>query len=1098
MMRIHMSTLHPVAVALTVFIAISVFATGCASGRPARMPRVILTNDESVAYTTYCATERATAGDLQEMVKFLARSGVDTLTQCVHTRWQAYYDSKVVEVAGDQRHAGEQPARRAEDWAYLSAMRRLIDVGDDPPKVLADACHRNGMRFVPSLRLNDSTELDEKDGRYGRFRRDHPQWRIPDSHAMDFGVSEVRQHIVDVVSELAARYDIDGIELDFMRHPRFFRADQVRDQTAAMTDLVRRVRSVLDDTAAGRAQRLLLIVRVPMKIGDGGFTTDDPNHVDLECLGTGLDVPTWVSEGLVDIVCPMSFSSTDWDRMIAAMARWRSLTEGTGCGVYPTIQRSPKSGYAPPWAMADSYRGAAYSFYLHGADGIALYNLGAHSLYNPWTRALGHMVGMTDGPYASWKVVADMDSPSRLTAGPRRYPCYLGPMVPVEKGQRKTLEFYMPEDPQDATLRPHLRFFAPNFTLGHRIEVDINGVTVESEALIYERNAEGGLRNKTGGNPRMPYGHQVIFRLDGTAARKGMNTLGVKLIDGNPQIPRLVSYRGLPATHGGIAICLIEALVAYDDLPRYARPGSHLRRSATESPTVSLAEPTSKPRVIIMTDSSTAYAGYCPSERATALDLHYMIETFRRGGVDTYGHCVHSRWQAVYDSKVVEIVGDVTPEIVQPPHYSHYWVRYAIVRNLIEDGIDVPQVIAETCHQRGMRALGYFRMNDVHGVHKHEPIFGSFRSGHPEWMFAIKSMDYAVPQVREHILSVVRELVDRYDLDGIDFDFMRAPRYFRDGQVEAGTPLMTDMIRQVRRILDDAGDVKGGRRILCVRVPMTVSDSTGAGLDVPTWVAEDLIDMVCPAHFYYSRWSQVMQALPEWKKITRGTRCGLYPTIHYGGAPGYNHPWLTTESYRGMAHGYYQRGADGIALYNIWNMNNEPAWAAAADMGDPKRLAKKARRYHCYLGGLSLINQGDQKTFDILLPDDPQDRRQRARLRFYAVNLTLDHRIEVTLNGEVIDPQSLALRRKSPGEFVGASAFGYGHFVTFPLAGTAAKRGINKLDVRLVAINPQLPKLAASHGVKESAGGIAVGVIEARYGYKKDPDRGRPGAWPQP
>ena len=72
------------------------------------------------------------------------------------------------------------------------------------------------------------------------------------------------------------------------------------------------------------------------------------------------------------------------------------------------------------------------------------------------------------------------------------------------------------------------------------------------------------------------------------------------------------------------------------------------------------------------------------------------------------------------------------------------------------------------------------------------------------------------------------------------------------------------------------------------------------------------------------------------------------------------------------------------------------------------------------------------------------------------------------------------------------------HFVTFPLAGTTAKRGTNKLGVKLVAINPQLSKVAASHGVNESDGGIAVGVIEARYGYRKDTDRSRPGAWPRP
>ncbi len=577
-MRIHMSTIRPVAVALTGFVAISVFATGCASRRPVRTPRVILNHDEAVAYTTYAATERATADDLRQMVAFLSRSGVDTLTQCVHTRWQAYYDSKVVEVAWDPRHAADQSAQRAEDWACLSAMRRLVEVGDDPLKVLADACHRNGMRFVPSLRLNDSTELDEKDGRYGSFRRDHPQWKIPDSHAMDFAVSEVRQHILDVVEELSQRYDIDGIDLDFMRHPRLFRDDQVRDQTAAMTGLVRQIRSVLDNAGEGRKQRLLLIVRVPMKIGEGEFTTDDPNDADLECLGTGLDVPTWVSEGLVDIVCPMSFAATDWDRMIVAMAQWRSLTEGTSCGVYPTIQTSPAAGYRPPWARADSYRGAAYSFYRHGADGVALYNIGAHTLYNPWTRALGHMVGMTDGPYASWNVVADMDDPARLAVGPRRYHCYLGHVERVEKGQRETLEFYMPEDPQDARRRPRLRFFAGNFTSLHRLEVDVNGVAVEPASLRYERQVGSGLRKKTDSMPRMPYGHQVIFRLDGTAARQGMNTLGVTLVKSNPQIPRLISQRTHPATQGGIVICLVEVLVDFDELPRYAVPGSLMRR----------------------------------------------------------------------------------------------------------------------------------------------------------------------------------------------------------------------------------------------------------------------------------------------------------------------------------------------------------------------------------------------------------------------------------------------------------------------------------------------------------------------------------------
>jgi len=35
-----------------------------------------------------------------------------------------------------------------------------------------------------------------------------------------------------------------------------------------------------------------------------------------------------------------------------------------------------------------------------------------------------------------------------------------------------------------------------------------------------------------------------------------------------------------------------------------------------------------------------------------------------RHNVDTLTHCVHCRWQAIYDSKVVEVAGDLTPEAV--------------------------------------------------------------------------------------------------------------------------------------------------------------------------------------------------------------------------------------------------------------------------------------------------------------------------------------------------------------------------------------------------------------------------------------------------
>ena len=300
---------------------------------------------------------------------------------------------------------------------------------------------------------------------------------------------------------------------------------------------------------------------------------------------------------------------------------------------------------------------------------------------------------------------------------------------------------------------------------------------------------------------------------------------------------------------------------------------------------------------------------------------------------------------------MVEIAGDLSPKAVEPWHYAHYWAWLTIMRRLIERGDDPPRVLAESCHRRRMTFLALFRLNDVHGLYPHEGQYGSFRRDHPEWVFAEKSMDYAVPQVRQHVLSVVQELVDRYDIDGIDFDFMRAPRYFRDGQIESGTPLMTDMIRQVRRILDEAGDVNGSRRILCVRVPMTVSGSTGAGLDVPTWIRGGLVDLVVPMSSGYLDMTADVEVFVA---LAKRTSCKVAGGLEYY-VRGYMKPdqrgitQASIQMLRAAAASFWERGVDAIYLFNYDCHGPFPFRGekrqALNEIHDPTRLAGTDQRY---------------------------------------------------------------------------------------------------------------------------------------------------------
>ena len=508
-------------------------------------PRVIQMNDDSVAYYRYCP-ERPTADDLLEMLDIFDKGGIDALTQNVHVRWQAYYDSKVVEVAGDLTPEAVRPWEVTHYWQWLTSLRRLIARGDDPPKVLAAGAHERGMLFMPSFRLNDRHGMHPWEGHYGSLRRDHPEWNLTEAgnSGMDYGVPEVREHILKVVRELAERYDIDGIDLDFMRWPVYFKDEEVKANTPVMTDFVREIRSILDEAGKSKNRRLLLSARVPLNIGEGKVINAHELSEDLECLGVGLDVPTWIREGLIDIVCPMNFFFTDWERMIVNMAEWRKLTEGTNCGLYPTIHASAAAKYAPPYITAESYRGAAYSYYLHGADGIALYNL--------WIQ-LDAIKGLND--------------PAALGAKPRRYHCRLGIEMgvgPVDvkgtrKDERRTCDFFLPEDPQATGVKATLRFAGRNLTMDHQIAVDVNGTPVAPETITFKKLSVGGIP----GSPDRRYGNEVAFPLAGTAAVTGMNVLGVKLIKSNPEIP-FVRATGYGPQWGGFSISEVEAFFEPD------------------------------------------------------------------------------------------------------------------------------------------------------------------------------------------------------------------------------------------------------------------------------------------------------------------------------------------------------------------------------------------------------------------------------------------------------------------------------------------------------------------------------------------------------
>ena len=302
-----------------------------------------------------------------------------------------------------------------------------------------------------------------------------------------------------------------------------------------------------------------------------------------------------------------------------------------------------------------------------------------------------------------------------------------------------------------------------------------------------------------------------------------------------------------------------------------------------------------------------------------------------------------------YDTKVASIYGwretKWTKKFDKPKNEEEMWhPRIVKERGAIQKGFDLVRVSGEYAREMGLRFFPSFRMNDDHFVFDpHEyPLTGQFWDKHQDLIIGLDRspilsqkmygnlFDFSHKEVRDHRLAVIREVVDRYgDIsEGIELDFNRTQIFFPRGMAAERGHLITEMVAEVRRYLDEAGKKHGREMYLVVRVPPTMKNCHWAGMQVEKWIEQRLIDVVCP--------SQLMtlahdMPLDEFVKLAKPVGCKVYPYLY----PRTSYHWdfvaePTAASYaakskrevtptlvRGAAQNYYHLGADGFGLFNF-------------------------------------------------------------------------------------------------------------------------------------------------------------------------------------
>lgn len=248
---------------------------------------------------------------------------------------------------------------------------RFIAQGTDNLEVMIDFCRQNGIEIFWSMRMND-THDSATDHLMCQWKKDHPDYMVGKKgqkqpygcnrwSSVDYGLGPVRDKVYRIFEDVCTRYDVDGIEMDFFRHPVLFRPQMTgepvtQEHCDMLTGLVRRIREMTERVGLERGRPVLIAARLFDSIG--------------YCNALGIDLIRWLDEDLVDVLTGGGyFKFEPWQN-------WAAFGEKYDVPAYAClVSRRLMSGGEPEAGTAlKIWRGEAYNAWKAGVDGIYTFN----------------------------------------------------------------------------------------------------------------------------------------------------------------------------------------------------------------------------------------------------------------------------------------------------------------------------------------------------------------------------------------------------------------------------------------------------------------------------------------------------------------------------------------------------------------------------------------------------------------------------------------------------------------------------------------------------------------------------------------------------
>ena len=227
-------------------------------------------------------------------------------------------------------------------------------------------CREVGIRPWLTLRMNDCHDPDEETSQLRGelfYTAEENGWVIGEEygyyrHCVDYAVPEIRQMMLDYTKEQLLRYDVDALELDFMREIYCFdyKNENEDEIVEIMNGYMRDTAAIVREAEAKWGHDIELSVRMMRDID--------------QCRAYGFDVAAWCGQGLVDsVTVTPRFSSND---SAMPLADWKARCPGVK--IFAGVETLVNTNAWGCCASAEVVRGYGAQYLTAGADGLYLFN----------------------------------------------------------------------------------------------------------------------------------------------------------------------------------------------------------------------------------------------------------------------------------------------------------------------------------------------------------------------------------------------------------------------------------------------------------------------------------------------------------------------------------------------------------------------------------------------------------------------------------------------------------------------------------------------------------------------------------------------------